>query len=180
MHVRLVMNTVWVGSCIGRQKHTCLRLAKTIYIYGLYAVYLAGISPIIRSYSVYIYGFGQPYTCFRSGSDNKGRPNVAGCKPAHKHNHAYTQAHKQIHTRTHNYIHANTHTSTHAHIHPCTHRNTHIHARIHTITYTHTHPTSSAKAFASDASAMAPLVPGTTGTPQATAASRAWILSPMA
>jgi hypothetical protein len=31
------------------------------YIYGVYTVFLAGKSPNIRSYTVYIYGFGQPY-----------------------------------------------------------------------------------------------------------------------
>ena len=29
-------------------------------IYGVYTVFLAGESPNIRSYTVYIYGFGQP------------------------------------------------------------------------------------------------------------------------
>jgi len=33
------------------------------YIYGVYTVYLAGNSPYIRSYTVYIYGSGQPYVC---------------------------------------------------------------------------------------------------------------------
>jgi hypothetical protein len=32
------------------------------YIYGVYTVVLAGKSPNIRSYTVYIYGSGQPYT----------------------------------------------------------------------------------------------------------------------
>ena len=37
-------------------------LARTIHkIYGAYAVFLAGKSPNIRSYTVYIYGSGQPY-----------------------------------------------------------------------------------------------------------------------
>ena len=35
------------------------------YIYGVYTVFLAGESPNIRSYTVYIYGFGQPYTFAR-------------------------------------------------------------------------------------------------------------------
>jgi hypothetical protein len=30
------------------------------YIYGVYTVFLAGKSPSIRSYTVYIYGSGQP------------------------------------------------------------------------------------------------------------------------
>ena len=33
------------------------------YIYGVYTVYLAGKSPYIRSYTVYIYGSSQPYKC---------------------------------------------------------------------------------------------------------------------
>ena len=32
-----------------------------IYIYGVYKVLLAGKSPNVRSYTVYIYGFGQHY-----------------------------------------------------------------------------------------------------------------------
>jgi hypothetical protein len=36
-------------------------LAKTIYICGVYTVVLAGKSPNIRSYTVYIYSSGQPY-----------------------------------------------------------------------------------------------------------------------
>ena len=48
---------------------TCLGLAKTahtyyIRTYGVYTVYLTGKSPYIQSYTVYIYGSGQPYTCF--------------------------------------------------------------------------------------------------------------------
>ena len=39
-----------------------IELARTIYIYGVYTVFLAGISPNIRSNTVYIYGSGQPYT----------------------------------------------------------------------------------------------------------------------
>jgi hypothetical protein len=36
-------------------------LAKTVYIYGLYTVVLAEKAPNIRSYTVFIYGSGQPY-----------------------------------------------------------------------------------------------------------------------
>ena len=32
-------------------------LARIIYIHGVYTVFLAGTSPNIRSYTVYIYGF---------------------------------------------------------------------------------------------------------------------------
>jgi hypothetical protein len=31
------------------------------YIYGVYTAFLAGKSPNIRSYTVYMYGFGQLY-----------------------------------------------------------------------------------------------------------------------
>jgi hypothetical protein len=31
--------------------------------YGVHTVFLAGKSPYIRSYTVYIYGSGQPYIC---------------------------------------------------------------------------------------------------------------------
>jgi len=34
-----------------------------LYIYGVYTVILTGKSPNIRSYTVYIYGSGQPYAC---------------------------------------------------------------------------------------------------------------------
>jgi hypothetical protein len=36
------------------------------YIYGVYTVLLAEILPNIRSYTVYIYGSGQPYICSRT------------------------------------------------------------------------------------------------------------------
>jgi len=32
-----------------------------IYIYGVYTAFLAGKSPNVRSYMVYVYGSGQPY-----------------------------------------------------------------------------------------------------------------------
>jgi hypothetical protein len=32
------------------------------YIYGVYTVFLAGKSPNIRSYTVYTYSYGQPYS----------------------------------------------------------------------------------------------------------------------
>ena len=38
-----------------------LGLARTIYTYGVCTVFLAGRSPNIRSYTVYVYGSGQPY-----------------------------------------------------------------------------------------------------------------------
>jgi len=42
-------------------KNQRIRLAKTIIIYGVYTAFLAGNSPNIRSYTVHIYGSGQPY-----------------------------------------------------------------------------------------------------------------------
>jgi hypothetical protein len=37
-----------------------VELARSIYIYCVYTVFLAGKSPNIRSYTVYIYGSGKP------------------------------------------------------------------------------------------------------------------------
>ena len=60
---RLFTDKAMVLQVLGR----CLYagLARTIYIYiyiyGVYTVYLAGKSPYIRSYTVCIYGSGQPY-----------------------------------------------------------------------------------------------------------------------
>jgi len=42
------------------QGMTYVGLAKTIYIYSVYTVVLAGKSPNIRSYTLYTYGYGQP------------------------------------------------------------------------------------------------------------------------
>jgi hypothetical protein len=41
---------------------TYLGSARTIYIYGVYTVLLAGTSPNVWSYTAYIYGSGQPLT----------------------------------------------------------------------------------------------------------------------
>jgi len=41
--------------CRVDQNHIIIR------IYGVHTVFLAGKSPYIRSYTVYIYGSGQPY-----------------------------------------------------------------------------------------------------------------------
>jgi len=48
--------------------HTTLRITRvgqnhicTVYIYGVYTVLLAGKSPKIRSYTVYLYDSGHPY-----------------------------------------------------------------------------------------------------------------------
>jgi len=48
--------------------YTCIGWARPIYIYGVYTVFLAGNSPNIRSYTVYIYSFGQPCTCTCTGT----------------------------------------------------------------------------------------------------------------
>jgi len=40
-----------------------IRLARTIYIYGVYTVFLAGKSPSIRSCTECVNGSGQPYIC---------------------------------------------------------------------------------------------------------------------
>jgi hypothetical protein len=47
----------WVGCCRGM----LLLGWQGQYIYGVYAVFLAGKSPNIRSYTLYIYSSGQPY-----------------------------------------------------------------------------------------------------------------------
>jgi len=51
------------GSAIIQGQYTYLRvgLARTIYIREC-TVFLAGKSPNVRSYAVYIYGSGQPYS----------------------------------------------------------------------------------------------------------------------
>ena len=45
----------------GEEVFISVGLARIIYIYGVYTVFLAGKSPNIRSYTVCIYGSGQPY-----------------------------------------------------------------------------------------------------------------------
>jgi len=54
------------ASCCLRPRHACLTIRvgqnhTFIGIYGVYTVFLAGKSPYIRSYTVCIYGSGQPY-----------------------------------------------------------------------------------------------------------------------
>jgi len=49
--------------CDLRERGLCAvmtRVSPEPYIYGVYTVILAGKSPNIRSYTVYIYGSGQP------------------------------------------------------------------------------------------------------------------------
>jgi len=51
-----------LGFVIDNKTHVLwLGLARTIYIYGVYTIFLAEKSPYIRPYTVYIYGFGQSY-----------------------------------------------------------------------------------------------------------------------
>ena len=66
---------------------THVGLAKTINIYGVFTVILAGKSPITRSYKVYIYGSGQPYTYVRT----------------HTHTHTRADTHKHSHTHRHSH-----------------------------------------------------------------------------
>jgi len=64
-YVTLVLYSVCIvrlGWSHLQANNTHLGLARTIYIYGVYTVFLAGKSPNIRSYTVHIYGSGQPYT----------------------------------------------------------------------------------------------------------------------
>jgi len=49
--------------CVHTYLGVCIGVAKTIYIYGVCTVILAGKSPNIRSYTVFIYGSGQPCVC---------------------------------------------------------------------------------------------------------------------
>ena len=45
-------------------------LARIAYIYNVYKVFLAGKSPNIRSHTVYVYSFGQPYKrCFNGACE---------------------------------------------------------------------------------------------------------------
>ena len=54
----------FVRGCVNTGVYSlCIGLARTLYIYGVYTVYLTGKSQKKRSYTVYIYGAGQPYMC---------------------------------------------------------------------------------------------------------------------
>ena len=66
----------WHMTKVG-QKHTF------ICLYGVHAVFLAGKSPYIRSYTVYIYGSGQPYTWHPTR--NVHNISVFRCEPATLH-----------------------------------------------------------------------------------------------
>ena len=50
-------------------KPSCVGLARTIYIQCIYTVFLAGKLQNIRSYTVCIYGSGQPYSCATSNDE---------------------------------------------------------------------------------------------------------------
>ena len=69
-------------------------LARTIYIRFIYTMFLAGKTPNIRSYTVYIYGSGQPYTCVQYEEDCRNMP-------MHLHTHAHTHARAHTHKHTH-------------------------------------------------------------------------------
>jgi len=52
---------LWHFSAHSLNYGACVGLVSTMYVYGVYTVFLAGNSPNIRAYTVYIYGSGQPY-----------------------------------------------------------------------------------------------------------------------
>jgi len=56
-----------VSSCVC-VLNLCIVLAITIYICGVHAVFLAGKSSNVRSYTVYLYGSGQPYPCAKGAA----------------------------------------------------------------------------------------------------------------
>jgi len=69
-HPWLFLTVLQLYSCFLRYCHSTISLiasfvglARTIYIYGVYTVFLAGKSLYIRSYTVHIYGSGQPSSC---------------------------------------------------------------------------------------------------------------------
>jgi hypothetical protein len=112
MHIQCVLKCFVAVRLLYIQ--SLLKLARTIYIQTVYeqSFWQAGKSPNTRSYTVSIYGSGQPYTL-------------------RTHNHTHT------HTHTHNHTH-NSHTQlTHTTHTQLTHT-THTHT---THTYTHTHTT---------------------------------------
>jgi hypothetical protein len=59
----LFPSIVWVMLVVLRvgQNSIYVGLARTIYIRCIYTVFLAGKSPNVRSYTLHIYGSGQPY-----------------------------------------------------------------------------------------------------------------------
>jgi len=68
-----------------------LGLARTIYIrciYGIFAVFLTGTSPNIRSYTVYIYGSGQPQV-FQNRQTTECKPKAGSDR-----RHVYNQKHR--------------------------------------------------------------------------------------
>ena len=58
---RLHNEVVWWSYLVIYDYHTSRVGHNHIYIYGVNAAFLAGKSPNIRSYTVHIYGAGQPY-----------------------------------------------------------------------------------------------------------------------
>ena len=112
------------------------------YIRCTYGI-LAKKSPYIRSYTVQIYGSGQPYVCSHIHA-KKTRAGARACANTHpclyKHTHTHTHSHAQFCVKHEgsvitNVIISNTckHTYTHIPTHTCTHTHKHTHTR----TYTH-------------------------------------------
>jgi hypothetical protein len=110
-------------------------------------VNLAGKFPYIWSYTVYIYGSGQPYskgmnTYTQLLSHANTGTNRHSC--AHTDANIYTHKHKKCtHTQshTHTFTHIYTHTHTRTHMHTRTHTNTHTHTYTHIYTHTHSYDT---------------------------------------
>jgi hypothetical protein len=71
-------------------------------MYGAYTVFLEGKSPNIRSYTVHIYGSGQPYVCcVKTNVKKEGDARGGGVEEdeeasamEHKHTHTHTHTHK--------------------------------------------------------------------------------------
>jgi len=126
----------------------------------VYTVVLAGKSPNIRSYTVYIHGSGQPYVCAvfkrcccmlpRAWDETAGEGLCRShTKPqnlwVHMHDGAVLQAAAAVwvlscmrtcshstHTQTHTLSHAHTHALSRTHTHTHTHTQTHTHTLVHT------------------------------------------------
>jgi len=92
----------------------------------------------IRSYTVYIYGSGQPYKyCFAEDEVAKAL-NWIQCSLAHTRTHTHIHSHTHTHTHTHTHKHTYNHTRTHIQPHTHTYTNTRANTHIHAHTYTHT------------------------------------------
>ena len=69
------------------------------YIYGVHTVFLAGKSPYIRSYTVYIYGSGQPYKLLLSLFSMHDTRQSTPFANTHTHTRTHTHTHTHTHTR---------------------------------------------------------------------------------